>query len=194
MKKLLSVLLVLCFSFSFVGCVNEGMPVKDFKKLHSYDNFVLYSVEILKTEQGNAKNWTFNIISSDEFIFDSAVLSIDETVKSQIYKFEISQWVYRFECLDKSINRNGDNIKVDDIFFIDILYAQDFTLESLPITLTYTKTDGETVSKDYILDFTQKSIQMYVYEYPLNPNWKCICGSGKKLKDCCINNIVKPLQ
>ncbi len=64
-----------------------------------------------------------------------------------------------FVFIAKSLPENV--IPKHEIIYIRVAYPWGKSFESVSCTLHYTTTDGEEVSKDYILDFTQTPFRDY---------------------------------
>lgn len=160
MKTFLSVIISCIICVCMVGCVSDEEKFyreKDawVKQNLNYENFVLYdAMQSFFIWNGTTREWddyTFIILSSDNIL--------RESLKMDFHSQE--EFAFRPFPYYDTVNIEYPVIKKDEQLTILISYEWGKEIDSVSCTLHYTTTDGRTVSKDYILDFTQTPFRDY---------------------------------
>lgn len=153
MKKVISSIIAVILCVSMIGCVSD--EEKFLKKQDewfanlSYDYFQLHRVDDV---DGYNLDYGHGIAS----IIYNFYIKVPKAVDRKTIRFDyISD-----EAIDL-ITDSGDNpIMANGKLFLSVAFGEEFlpadkVPQNIPFTLSYTTTDGEEVSKDYVLDFTQ---------------------------------------
>lgn len=157
MKKIVSVLVACVLCLLMTGCPSKLTSEEKFyievekwrEQNLNYKTFALYDVnQAYFTWNETAKYWndyTFIILSSDSVLRTSLNMEFQSN----------EEFVFR------TISVEEDIIKMSEPLFACIAYEWEKSIDSVACTLHYTTTDGEEVSKDYVLDFTQTPFRDY---------------------------------
>lgn len=151
MKKFVSVIVACVLCLLMAGCPSNLSNEEKFYKEQAawaeqnlnYESFSLYSVDYnIFTGNGVAKEWTdydFVILSSDNVSRESLAMDFHSA----------EEFVFR------TFSSEVPTIKKGEWLYASVAYERGKEFESVSCTLHYTTTDGEEVSKDYVLDFTE---------------------------------------
>lgn len=145
MKKFVSVIVACLLCICMVGCVSEEEKLQNMGKEWlgnlSYTEFKLGEIDM----GGGLVHYNFYILSEDEVLCSSIELDFISEETDNIRAFES----------DALILHTGDWWAIS-VAFCEEMEPKDVRPQNIPLTVRYTTTDGEEVSKDYILDFTQE--------------------------------------
>ena len=150
MKKFLSVLVACVLCLLMTGCPAKmteeekaQLRRREWENSVGYDYFKLDTISMWGGSHENT-NFGFLILSSDNIQRDTIA----------------------FHYESDEVSKLNTNLQNDPVTYIGEYFTVVATFETIkvpagvtpkniPFTLRYTATDGRTVSKDYILDFTQ---------------------------------------
>lgn len=154
MKKFLSVVITCILCVSMFGCVSDEEKFERewnawVERNLNYETFSLDSArQNFFIWNGTAREWddyTFIILSSDDILRESLKMDFDSE----------EEFAFRPFPYYDTVNIDYPVIKKDEQLTVLISYEWGKQIDSVSCTLHYTATDGRTVSKDYVLDFTQ---------------------------------------
>ena len=160
MKKFLSVVITCILCVSMFGCVSDEEKFERewnawVERNLNYETFSLDSaMQNFFIWNGTAREWddyTFIILSSDDILRESLKMDFDSE----------EEFAFRPFPYYDTVNIDYPVIKKDEQLTVLISYEWGKQIDSVSCTLHYTTTDGRTVSKDYVLDFTQKPFRDY---------------------------------
>lgn len=149
MKKFLSAVIACIMFLCAVGCVSE--EEKFFKarkewaaKYLNYDTFQLLGAYHVGFRVNGIQNedwcdFNFVILSSEDVYCNSLKMDFNSN----------EEFVFNAVRIPASIIKKGEWLHAC------VAYEWGKQIDSVSCTLHYTATDGRTVSKDYVLDFTQ---------------------------------------
>ena len=148
MKKVVSVLVTCVLCLLMAGCPSKLSEeeklqnrAKEWFENLSYTEFKMYEVVM----GGGLIYYNFYILSEDEVLRSSIELDFISNETNDISIFES----------DALILHKGEWWAIS-VVFGEEMEPKDVRPQNIPLTVRYTTTDGEEVSKDYILDFTQE--------------------------------------
>lgn len=148
MKKFLSAVIACIICLCMFGCVSDeekrlrqeqewfdALTYDDFKlrMFYNWDTFVEYN---------------FYILSSDSILTESIMIEFVSDEAQNLYMS--GNYIPPYML----VIHKGERFDINARFGMEFL-PKDKIPQNIPFTLHYTTTDGEEVSKDYILDFTQ---------------------------------------
>ncbi len=155
MKKFLSTVIACIVLLCAVGCVSDEEKFERewntwIEQNLNYETFTMYHAMhgYFSMEGTQIREW------SD---FDFVIFSSDDILRESLKMDFHSQDLFCFRTLSSA----ETIIKKDEWLYACVAYEWGKQIDSVSCTLHYTTTDGRTVSKDYILDFTQTPFRDY---------------------------------
>lgn len=155
MKKFLSTVIACIMFLCTVGCVSDEEKFERewntwIEQNLNYETFTMYHAMhgYFSMEGTQIREW------SD---FDFVIFSSDDILRESLKMDFHSQDLFCFRTLSSA----ETIIKKDEWLYACVAYEWGKQIDSVSCTLHYTTTDGEEVSKDYILDFTQTPFRDY---------------------------------
>lgn len=147
MKKIVSVVLAVLVCLSLTACPAKLTEEEKFQKQKEewltqidYEEFKLFEI----------------YLANDYTDFEFWILSSDNVIRKTIsFEYE-SDEVFELSTMLSDVPSIyvGEYLNVTAVFETEKFHI-DKVPQNLSFTLSYTTTDGEEVSKDYVLDFTQ---------------------------------------
>lgn len=145
MKKVLSVVVSCLLCICMVGCISDEEKLQNMEK-EWFDNLSYTEFKLGEIDMGaGLVHYNFYILSEDEVLRSSIELDFISEETDNIRAFES----------DALILHTGDWWAIS-VAFGEEMEPKDVRPQNIPLTVRYTTTDGEEVSKEYILDFTQE--------------------------------------
>lgn len=146
-KRAVSIIAVIIFlvCLPMYGCASaDKRKYSAWKKTLTAEEFKLHSVMndyFSESGSGNLKTWesySFYKLSNDDILYTTISMSLDTDM----------HYVFRPLLITKDILQKGEELNIYISFDVGTEVKQ------IPATLNYKTTNGEYVSKDYVLDFT----------------------------------------
>lgn len=161
MKKFLSAVIACMMFLCAVGCVSDEEKFERewntwIEQNLNYETFTMYHAMhgYFSMEGTQIREW-----SDFDFVIFSSDNILRESLKMDFHSDE--EFFFRSFPRYDTVNIDHPVIKKDDWLYACVAYEWGKQIDSVSCTLHYTTTDGEEVSKDYILDFTQTPFRDY---------------------------------